>query len=104
MYVKVRAKTGVKAESVRQVSKTHLEIAVKQKPLQNLANTRIIELVAAHFGASLTILVYASSRSNGCRFRKPWTPCRLPRLKNSWPGGGVLIPTNQPIFARTEST
>ena len=50
MYIKVRAKTGAKTEALRPVSKTHIEISVKEKPLQNLANKRIIELVAVHFG------------------------------------------------------
>ena len=50
MYVKIRAKTGMKAEKVHPVSKTHLEISVKEKPLQNLANKRLVELVALHFG------------------------------------------------------
>lgn len=50
MYIKVRATTGARKESVRAVSADTLEIAVKEKPERNLANDRIIELVARHMG------------------------------------------------------
>lgn len=49
MYVKARVIAGVKKEAVHEVSKTHFEISVREKPLQNLANKRIIELIARHF-------------------------------------------------------
>lgn len=49
MYVKVRVYTGVKKEEVRLVSENRLSISVKQKPVQNLANRRVIELVAYHY-------------------------------------------------------
>ena len=49
MYVKVRVKAGAKKEEVRLVSKTHFAISVREKPLQNLANKRVIELIARHF-------------------------------------------------------
>lgn len=50
--IKVRAKTGAKKESVV-VSGDSLAIAVKEKSERNLANARIIELVAAHYRAPL---------------------------------------------------
>lgn len=50
MYVKVRASTGAKKESVRVVSPDTLAISVKEKAERNLANARITDLVATHFG------------------------------------------------------
>lgn len=50
MYVKVRVIAGAKKESVVQISADHLKISVKEPAERNLANRRIIELVAAHFG------------------------------------------------------
>jgi len=49
MYIKVRAITGAKRESVRVIADDTIAIAVKEKPERNLANLRIIELVARHF-------------------------------------------------------
>ncbi len=50
MYVKVTVITGAKKESFRATSENRFEVAVKEKPERNLANKRIVELVAAHFG------------------------------------------------------
>jgi len=47
--IKVRATTHAKRESLRVVSADTLAISVKEKPERNLANERIIELVASHF-------------------------------------------------------
>ncbi|OGC80289.1 hypothetical protein A2943_00225 [Candidatus Adlerbacteria bacterium RIFCSPLOWO2_01_FULL_51_16] len=49
MYVKVRVKAGAKKETVLEVSKIHFEIAVREEAKQNLANKRVIALVAGHF-------------------------------------------------------
>ena len=48
MYVHVKVHTGDKREVLKEISHDHFEIAVKQEPRQNLANRRVIELVAAH--------------------------------------------------------
>ncbi|MBI2030629.1 DUF167 domain-containing protein [Candidatus Kaiserbacteria bacterium] len=50
MYVKVRATTGAKKETVRVVSVDTLAISVKEKAERNMANARITDLVAAHYG------------------------------------------------------
>lgn len=50
MYVKVRATTGAKRETVRVVAADTLAISVKEKAERNLANARITDLVAAHYG------------------------------------------------------
>jgi uncharacterized protein YggU (UPF0235/DUF167 family) len=51
MYIKVRVTAEARKESVEIVSETHFNISVKEPPLQNLANKRVIELVAMHFHA-----------------------------------------------------
>lgn len=50
MHIKVRVKTGAKNESVRKASDIHFEISVREKPENNLANRRVIALVAMHLG------------------------------------------------------
>ncbi len=52
MYIKVRVKTGAKNELISAVSRDHFEISVRQKPEQNMANRRIVELVALQFALS----------------------------------------------------
>jgi uncharacterized protein YggU (UPF0235/DUF167 family) len=49
MYIKVRAKTGMKKEELTEISEAHFTISVREKPVQNLANKRIIALIAKHF-------------------------------------------------------
>jgi uncharacterized protein YggU (UPF0235/DUF167 family) len=49
MYVKVRVQTAAKKEGMKAFPDNHFEISVREKPLQNLANRRIVELVASHF-------------------------------------------------------
>lgn len=50
MFIKVRVRARAKKESLEAVSKNHLFISVKEKTEQNLANRRVIEIVAEHFG------------------------------------------------------
>ena len=49
MYVKVRVIAGAKKEAFEEMSKDHFKIAVREPAERNLANGRIIELVAMHF-------------------------------------------------------
>lgn len=49
MHIKVRVHTGAKKEVVEEKSAAHLAIWVKEKPEQNRANRRVLELVAAHY-------------------------------------------------------
>lgn len=53
MYVKVWVQTSAKKESFVATSPDHFKIAVKEKALQNLANRRVIVLIASHFHAPL---------------------------------------------------
>ena len=48
--MKVKTKTGAKKDKIRCVSKDHFEISVREKPIQNLANHRVIKMLASHFG------------------------------------------------------
>ncbi|MBS3913727.1 MAG: DUF167 domain-containing protein [Bacteroidetes bacterium] len=49
MYLKVSVIAGARKETFEQKSKDHFKISVKEKAERNMANTRIIELVAEHF-------------------------------------------------------
>ncbi len=49
MYVKVKTTPGTKKESFVKESETVFKISVKEPAKRNLANKRIIELVAKHF-------------------------------------------------------
>ena len=49
MYVKVRVQAGVKTERFKVISKDYFTIAVKEPAKQNLANRRVVEMVAAHY-------------------------------------------------------
>lgn len=64
MYVKVRVRAGAKKEEVLVLPDNRFEIAVKQKPIQNLANRRVVELVAAHFRAPVaSVRIVSGHRS-----------------------------------------
>ncbi len=49
MYIKVRAKTEAKLEKMIKKSKDYFEISVREKPKMNMANKKILEMVAKHF-------------------------------------------------------
>jgi len=53
MYVKVRVTPGVKRETFVQKAKDHFDISVKEKAERNMANRRVIELIAEHFKISV---------------------------------------------------
>lgn len=52
MYIHVFVTAGVKKESFKQKSEDHFEILVKEKAERNMANIRVMELVAEHFKVS----------------------------------------------------
>lgn len=54
MYVKVRVIAGAKKEKIKQTSPDHFEVSVKEEAKQNMANGKVRELIAAHFGATLS--------------------------------------------------
>lgn len=48
-YLKVVVTTGSKRESVEKKSEDHFFISVKERPERNLANKRVVELLALYF-------------------------------------------------------
>ena len=51
-YINVKVMAGAKKESLKQKSADHFEISVKEKAERNMANTRVIEIIAEHFKVS----------------------------------------------------
>lgn len=50
MLITVRVTTGARKEVVRKISDGRFEISVREKPQNNLANHRVVALVAIEFG------------------------------------------------------
>ncbi len=50
MYIKIRVSAGAKKESVRKRSEDHFEVSVKEEARQNMANRRMIEVMAGELG------------------------------------------------------
>jgi uncharacterized protein YggU (UPF0235/DUF167 family) len=51
-YIHVAVTAGAKQELFKNKSKDHFEISVKEKAERNMANNRVLELVAEHFKVS----------------------------------------------------
>jgi len=52
MYIRVKVLAGVKKELVKSLSENRLEIHVKEPAEANLANKRVMDLVAERLGVS----------------------------------------------------
>jgi uncharacterized protein YggU (UPF0235/DUF167 family) len=50
MYVKARVIAGAKREAVVRRSADHFDVSVKEPAERNLANRRVIEIIAREFG------------------------------------------------------
>ena len=48
-YIHTKIIAGAKNELLKQKSEDHFEISIKEKAQKNMANTRVLELVAEHF-------------------------------------------------------
>ena len=48
-YIHVKVTAGAGKESFKQKSENHFEVSVCEKAERNMANGRVIELVASHF-------------------------------------------------------
>lgn len=48
-YIHVKVTAGARKESFKKKSEDHFEISVREKAERNMANNRILELVAEHF-------------------------------------------------------
>ncbi len=49
MYIRVRVSVGVKKEALTQGSEDSFLVSVKEPAEQNLANRRVLELIAKHY-------------------------------------------------------
>ncbi len=49
MYIKVRVKTSMKNDAIRQKSKDHFEVDVREKAERNMANKKVLELIREYF-------------------------------------------------------
>lgn len=49
MYIHVKVTTEAKKELVKEESHDHFEVSVREPAERNLANTRVIEVIALHF-------------------------------------------------------
>ncbi|MFZ2303531.1 MAG: DUF167 domain-containing protein [Minisyncoccia bacterium] len=66
MYIRVRVLAGAKRESFEQLAGDSFLVSVKEPAEQNLANKRVLELVAAHFGlSSKQIRIISGHHSSG---------------------------------------
>lgn len=48
-YIHVKVLAGAKKESLKQKSKDHFEVSVKEKAENNMANKRMLELLSIYF-------------------------------------------------------
>lgn len=52
-YIHIKVTAGARKESFKKKSEDHFEISVKEKAERNMANTRVLELVAKYFKVPL---------------------------------------------------
>lgn len=53
-YIHIKVIAGAKKESFKKKSKDHFEIFVREKAERNMANARVLELMANYFKISLS--------------------------------------------------
>jgi len=53
MYIRVKVSSSAKKEIFKKINEDHFEISVKEKAERNLANTRVIELIANYFNTKV---------------------------------------------------
>jgi len=49
MYIKVKVTAGAKKETLEQESPDHFKISVREKAERNMANRRVVELLAENY-------------------------------------------------------
>lgn len=52
MFIHVKVRSDSKKEEFNQKSDNHFEISVREKAERNMANNKVVELVANHFNLS----------------------------------------------------
>ncbi len=50
MYIRVKVSAKARKEELRQTSPDHFEVSVKEPAERNMANRRVVEVIASHFG------------------------------------------------------
>ena len=53
-YIHVKVSAGAGKELFKKKNEDHFEISVKEKAERNMANTKIVELLAEHFKISIS--------------------------------------------------
>ena len=53
MYIKVKVTAGAKKETIEKLSDDHYKISVKQHAERNMANVRVIEILASIFSVNI---------------------------------------------------
>ena len=72
MYIKVRVTPGAKKELVTEIAKNRFAIAVKEPAENNLANRRVLELVAEQFSVRVAqVRLVSGHRSQSKIFSIP---------------------------------
>lgn len=54
MYIHIKAFTSQKKEEIFERKPGYFDVFVREKPEQNMANRKIVELVAQYFGVSVS--------------------------------------------------
>ena len=67
MYIKIKVNTEVKKESFVKKTDTSYVIGVREKPERNLANKRILELVAHNFRLPVNKVRMISGHQSGSK-------------------------------------
>ena len=49
MYIRVRVLTDAREESLSKISDDHFDLRVREKAERNMANRRVIQMIAEHF-------------------------------------------------------
>lgn len=49
MYIHVKVSAGASKENFQKISEDHFEVSVKEKAERNIANTRVLKIIASHF-------------------------------------------------------
>lgn len=54
MFIHVKVQADANKESLKQKNEDHFELSVREPAERNLANTRVIEVIALHFKIPVT--------------------------------------------------
>lgn len=70
MYIKVKVFPKSKNEAVNKIDSNRFEIRVKEKAERNLANDRVLEIIAERFGADKKEVKIISGRHHHSKMLK----------------------------------